>query len=302
MSAVAMLLVMATPVNAQKPVPDGYPPIGSPATVTLIVPGDTPRRQLRYAPPSDLRTRIDMTLQMEMGMNMGGTALAVTMPTVTTALDLAVSGVSSNGDIGYGVTFTKIDIDDASGSNPMTATLQQAFAAIAGLTGTATMTDRGITKAVHFNLDKLSDAQTRQMLSQITNSVQTLSMPFPEEAVGVGAKWEGRQAVSTNNLQLFQKTIYEIVSLDGAGVTLSVNVEQMAQPQTVSTPTIPGVSMDLVSLTGSGAGTVAVRLNSLAPLSDLRTSTSAAMSVNTSGQSQSITTDFKIHITTAPGK
>jgi hypothetical protein len=45
----------------------------------------------------------------------------------------------------------------------------------------------------------------------MSSTVQSLTLPFPEEPVGVGAHWVARQSLALNGMQAFQKTDVELV-------------------------------------------------------------------------------------------
>ena len=121
--------------------------------------------------------------------------------------------------------------------------------------------------------------------------------------MGVGARWEVRQGVSTSGQTIFQKTVYEVVSIDGQAVSLKVTSEQTAPPQSVSNPNLPaGSEMNLDRMSGSGTGTTIIHLDSLVPTSSMESTTSSAMSMSAGGQSMAVSTDGKIKITVGPAK
>ena len=69
----------------------------------------------------------------------------------------------------------------------MVALAQKAGAGIASLRARATITDRGINKSAQFDLEKLEDPNLKQMLGSLSTSIESMSMPLPEEPVGTGA-------------------------------------------------------------------------------------------------------------------
>jgi hypothetical protein len=149
----------------------------------------------------------------------------------------------------------------------------------------------------------VTDPQIKQIFSQMTSSIENLSMPFPEDAVGAGARWEVRQTMSANGLVLFQKSDFELVSIDGPTVTLKVKTEQTAPAQPISNPGLPeGAEMSLEKLSGTGSGTVIIRLDSLVPASELDSTTSTVMTINMGGQTQSVSVDGTMKLTIKAGK
>lgn len=279
----------------------GYPAAGASPTITLLAPGSAPRTALRYVIPAAQKSRMDMTTSMSMATSVGGGSMPVDMPTMRMSIELGVTGVAPNGDISYDLAFTGMTMDSAPDTNPMvTQALQGLIAGITSIKGTATVSNRGVTKATKLDV---GDPAMQQVLSQMTSSVENLSMPFPEEAVGAGARWEVRQTITSGGQTVFQKTEYDLVSIEGSAVSMTVKTEQTAPPQAVSNPALPaGAEMTLEKLSGSGTGTIVVHLNSLVPTSTLESTTSTAMTMNMNGQSMPVTVDGKIKITIAPGK
>jgi hypothetical protein len=306
--ALLLILVVAGPsaravprAMPQTPAMDGYPSAGAPATVTLVSPGAAPRRTLRYAIAAGPNANADMTMTMSMAMNAGGTSMPMDLPGMKMTMTLAVTGVEPNGDVTYDLAFTGLTLDDTGGANPaIAAVLEPMRASILSVKGTTTISSRGVTKSATFDA---GDASLQALMNQATSSVENLSNPLPEEAVGVGAKWDVRGANSSGGQTIFQKTGYEITAMDGQSVTLKVTAEQTAPPQAVSNPSLPaGAEMYLEKMVGSGEGTVVIRLDSLVPTSEMTMISTMAMSVSIGGQHQSIATDNKVKVTIAPAK
>jgi predicted peroxiredoxin len=280
---------------------EGYPAAGSPPVITVVTPGAAPRKQLRYTVAAAQKARMDMATTMSMATNMGGMSVPMDMPTMKMTVDLGVTAIAPNGDITYDLAFTGLTMDSAADTNPaIAAALQGMAAGITSIKGSATVSSRGVTKSTKLDV---ADPAMKQLLGQMTSSVENLSMPFPEEAVGVGARWEVRQALTGGGQTVFQKSECELVSIEGSAVSMKVTTEQTAPPQSVNNPALPaGAEMYLDKMSGSGTGTVVVHLDSLVPTSTLESTTSTAMTMNMSGQAISVTVDGRIKITIAPGK
>lgn len=295
---VCALVIGSSPrAQEQKPTMEGYPALGAQPIVTLVTPGSAPRTRLRYAIAANHKSGMEMTMSMSMNMNMGGVPVPITVPPITMPVNLVVTSVAPNGDVTYDLEFQAVKAEGAAG-DPMAAAMQAAASGITGLKGTVTVNDRGATKAAKLALDSVTDPQTRQILGQMTSSIQNMSMPLPEEAVGAGARWEVRQTISNDGPVIFQKTEVELVSVSGPTVTLKIKTEQTAPPQAISNPALPeGASMSVEKLSGSGTGSVVIRLDSLVPTSELDTTTSTSMAMNMGGQSQSVTVDGTMKLT-----
>ena len=282
----------------------GYPAVGSPSAVTLASPGAEPRTRLRYKPAAG--SKESMTMSMTMGINMvmeGMSMPAMDMPIMKMTADIAVSGVAPNGDVTYDVAFTGMTAEPLPGMDPSLAAMAQGTAeTIKALKGSVTMTDRGINKSSSINADQVADPLLKQMLGSLSGSLESMSMPFPEEAVGVGGKWEVRQAIKSGGAQMFQRIQVEVVSVDAQGVTLKTNVEQTIPQQSMSNPALPGATMNIEKGGGMSAGTTTVRFNSLVPTSESTGSTAMAMAIDMGGQVQKMSVETKLKVSIAPQK
>jgi hypothetical protein len=287
--------------QSQAPAMDGYPAAGAPATVKLLAPGAEPRTALRYAIAAGHKANADMTMNMSMAMNAGGMSVPMDLPGMKITMSLAVTGVAPGGDITYDVAFTGLTIDTATAANPaIAAALEPMKASVTSIKGTTTMSNRGVTKSAKIDA---ADASIQQLMTQMTSSVENLSNPLPEEPVGAGARWEVRQAASSGGQTVFTKSTYEVVSIQGSTVTLKVATEQAAPPQSISNPGLPaGAEMYLENMSGTGQGTVVIKLDSLVPTSEMNMTSSMSMSVSLGGQNQSIVSDNKVKVTIAPAK
>jgi hypothetical protein len=283
--------------------PEGFPAAGTPATVTMASAGAAPRVALRYAPAAGAKQHFDMTMNVSMGMEVGGSSVpAMSMPTVRMGADCVVTEVTPSGDVSFATAFTGTSVDP--GADPaLTAQLQAASEALASIKGSATISNRGLIRTSSIDTSKVANGQLAQMLGSTTELVKNLSIPFPEEPVGVGARWEARSTLTTSEITLFQKVFYELVAFDGKTVTLKSTTEQSALPQTMSNPALPpGADVQLAQFTGKGAGTMRIVLSELVPVSDGSVDSTMVMNVSMGGMSQQMVVNSSVKMTIAPGK
>jgi len=305
---ISILFVAAVaPFHAQTPAakPDGYPAAGQPTTITLISPGAEPRTALRYNVSGGYQGHMDMNMTMGMSINLPGLAeQSVEMPTMKLGADVGVTNVTPAGDVSFDFSYTGVHFDQTSGVDPgLTSVIQEMDAALKTVRGSGMMTSRGAARGFHLDLDKVANPQIGQMLGSLSNSLQSVVVPLPDEAVGVGARWESRQTYESNGLQMFQKTLWELVSFDGKIVRLKATLEQMAPPQPLSNPAMPaGAEMSLDKCTGGGTAAVAISLDGLVPTSEVNAQTNMTMSVSAGGSSQQLSFGIRIKMAIAPGK
>jgi hypothetical protein len=275
----------------------GYPAPGSPATVTVSSPGAEPRVRLRYKPSAGLKESFVMTMSISLAMNMAGMAMPMDMPIMKLAGDVSVASVAPNGDISYEIAFTGMTAEPTPGMDPsLAAMMQGAAGGITALKGTAVLTDHGVSKGAAINVDQIADPNLKQALASVSSSLDNLSTPLPDDAVGVGAKWEVRQALKQAGANLFQKVECELTAVNGQSVTIRMKTEQNAPPQSVENPALPGATLRIEKLTGSGTGTMTITFASLVPASEMSSTTGMAMSVDMGGQTQQMAVDTKMKL------
>lgn len=243
----------------------GFPPVGAPAIVRLVSAGAEPRIALRYKVPVGFKGKMDMSVSTSMRMELGGTTMPdLAMPKMSSLLEMAVTAVSPSGDMSIRAESATLKMD-MTGVDPMVATAMQA--ADFGNTSvvvTGVTDPRGLARDMVSDTSKITNPQLKAMAEQVAESVKTASFQLPEEAVGVGAKWEVRSHMATGGIDGFQTALFEIVAIEGRKVRLKVNITQTAPPQAADIPNMPpGAAAQLRELTGTGSGTAVVDLDSL---------------------------------------
>jgi len=227
-------------------------------------------------------------------MSMAMMGQSMDLPTMRIGADMSVASISATGDITYSMAFTGMEVLNAPDPS-MAAVLAPLNADLKNIAGTATMTNRGLTRETKIDVSKVSDPMLTQMMDSVNSSLNNISMPFPEEAVGIGAKWEVRQTIASSGITMFQKVLCELTGYDGKTATLKVTMEQTAPSQSMKNPALPpGMDVTLESMTGSGAGTTAAALDALVPVSELLMKSSMTMAM--AGQKMETETTIKVQV------
>jgi hypothetical protein len=307
LAVISMLFVAALAAPRAQGTPSasaGFPPAGQPPILTVVSSGAAPRKMLRYAVTKDYRSHMDMTMALGMTLGMAGMdGQSIPIPPMKLGADLAVTGITPAGEISYSFGFSDISVDSAN-ADPSAAALMQSFAAdMKTLHGSMTITNRGESRGTHFDTSQISNPQLSQMVGSLSQSLDGLVMPLPAEAVGVGARWEGRQTVGANGIQMQQKNTWEVQSIEGSDVKVKVTIEQTAGAQPINSAGMPaGAEMSLDKMNGTGTGNATFHLNGLVPTSDVSTSSTMYMSINMGGQAQPVTVAVTAKVGVVPGK
>ena len=306
--AAVLCLLLVTSIAAPRaqgtaPRMDGYPEPGAPPIINLLSAGSGPRTALRFAIPQSYKGHLDMSMQMSMSMEMGGASMpAVTIPTMTIGCDVAVTNVAANGDVSYTLAFTGATI--APDAEPtLAAALQGLDGEMKAIKGAVTVSNRGVTRDMKLDQGKSANSQFSQLLGQLSNQAQSLSLPLPEEEIGVGARWDVRQAIVNGGVQIFQRSEYELAAVDGKAATLNVKIEQTAPAQSLSNPALPpDATVRLLTMTGSGSGTTTIAFDSLLPTSTASMDSTTSMEISMGGSQQTMSTKASIKMSLAPKK
>jgi hypothetical protein len=286
-------LLHARPVTAQTPeMPTLSVP--SPPVVKVLSTGAEPRRVLRYTVAGPSKERVDMTMQMSLAMTMGDVSLpAPQIPAMHMGVNIDVTGVNAAGDISFTFGYADFTAEGA----PLPGEIADM---IKNATGSVTMSNRGIVKAMAFDAGASSNPMLKQLMSSA--GIEKLSAPLPEEPLGVGARWEVEQALNIGGVTTTQKTIYELVSLDAASATMKLTLTQGAAGQKLTLPQMPpGADVSLISMDGTGSGTMVLK-GGIFPLGDMDIRTKMVMDVSAEGETHRMSTETGMKITLAAGK
>ena len=249
---------------AQQPSTEGYPAPGAPPIVTLVTPGAEPRTSLRWKVPLGASGSSVLTMAMTMSRQVGANVHRLVLPTMKLTLDWRVTGVSQDGDITMTQRFTRSTVEEVGGMDPdALADFRRTMEPLTAAITTVTMSDRGVQRETHVNLDAITDPQARERASEAFTSMKDVLVPWPEEPVGVGARWTVRQTETTHGIVCFMSIDHELLSIEGPAVTIVTRFGQTVLPQALAGADTPVGQSTQVRLAGSGSSKSTSRLDSM---------------------------------------
>jgi len=196
------------------------------SNVKLAEPGAEPRSVLRYHPKAGDKQMAILTLKVKLDVPMPqaapGAALQAppSIPAMTIPMDISVQSVGANGDITYQTVMGEATLVQDTNTTPEVAqAMQPVLAGLKGITGTVVMSNRGVTKKTDIKAPANANPQARQFVDQIKGATAASSVEFPEEAVGVGAKWDSKEQTKVQGATVEQTGSYEVTSLEGDKLT-----------------------------------------------------------------------------------
>jgi hypothetical protein len=273
------------------------------AQVELLNPGVEPRQQLRLKPAIDLKETTVMTLKMDMEISASGRSSPAKSPVSVMTFETKVTKIDPNGDIHYEAAYTNVDITDDTGNTPPAVrdAMRSTLKSMVGMKGSFIMDNRGFNKGGNFILPEGADNNLKQMVRQMSKSLEQVASPLPAEAVGKGAKWRVSSSSNFSGLNVNDISTYELASWQDGVASVNVSIEQQANPQNITSPQLPpGTTLTLKSLASQGRGATTMRLDRLMPVrSTWSVSSNSEMSAKAAGSSQEspITTKMVMEVT-----
>lgn len=263
--------IKTTPATAllvtQNPAPTT--PTASPNQIQLLTAGTEPRQEIRLKPQANIKQLMTMTMNMDIAMTLAGQAAPkIKTPATVMKMEVLVTQVDANGDIHSKFTYTEGDVvADPAVAPEIRESVRTGIKRMVGLSGTLITDNRGQIKTSSITLPENIDPLSKNFLEQISNSLNQMSSPVPQEAVGIGAKWRVSSQLKFGAINMNQSAVYELVSLKENVATLNVTMEQQANAQEVTLPGIPAGSanVSLKSLTSQGQGQMTLPLSSIMP-------------------------------------
>jgi hypothetical protein len=239
-----------------------------------------------------------MDMRMTLAMTVGDKhAPPVAIPEIVTMMSENPKRLTAEGNLVHSFAIDSVDFAKDPSANPkVREALQRELPKLVGMSGEAETTPRGETLRAAFVIPPNVPEQIANLLEQTERSIREITVPFPEQPVGPGAKWTTKTSIHMNKMDMKRTANFTLSKLEGDRGTLDVSVDLGADPQDIVDPKGNRVHMD--SMSGKGHGTVQFDLQRLVPTSDLDMQLEVAMSVEAEGQKQSlaISTTVGTHI------
>jgi hypothetical protein len=289
----------------------GAPTIGNQATITVLAKGAEPRTRLRYMAVRAYTDHMTLRMDQSVVMEMSSEAVLPLRLVSTRGADITVTDVQASGDISFAVTFTPIGLETGPGGVPsndpkfqdLALAVQGVNGVIKSLTGNCTISDRGLPRWAQFDMSKVTDPMQRQILEPVVTAVKNVSTPLPEEAIGIGARWEVRRSPGDDNVQTPRKTVFKLAALEGHLMRLTATMDQPAPSAPFDGLDLPpGTEARVRKYDYSGSGTLTLRLDTLVPSSEISVRTHGVMDMKVRGGTHSASMTTTVKISVSPGK
>lgn len=253
------------------------------SVVELIDAGAAPREPLRYRFSGNRTERAAMDMSVQVSLALGEQQIPIgAVPPVRMVMQLKNSEVAADGSAR--IEFEVVSAE-ASGDDPQVAQMNQSLAPMRGLAGSYRMDPRGTISEPKFKAPEGgATPQSAELGADLEQSLHQMSSPFPEEAIGAGARWRVVQQVNSAAIQMSQTAEYTLRSRNGNRVELDVRLVDAKMDAPAGLPA--GARIDSINL--DGGGSTRIELDRLVPSGNTDADVRMVMSMDAGGQTQTM--------------
>ncbi len=278
---------------------------GEAPAIEVLDPGAEPRERLRIdvEEGDEFSASFELRQQIEQEID-GEPSPLEPVPAIREDLLVRVQDVTSKGRVTYTFEVQKVEIVDATGVAPeLVDELEDDLATLSDVEGDATVNARGVFLESNIDIPDDVPATVRDLLEQLRQQLPSLTVPFPREAVGVGARWRAPLDVTFAGIESENANEYALLEQNGSRLVVGVSVRQRATPQDVDSPSAPeGADVRLESSRFDGSGTVTLDLTTLVPAASTATLEGRQrFTIEADGDRQTLRQSASLGITIGPG-
>lgn len=268
-----------------------------PPKIELLEAGAEPRTQLRFDPDVGAKRDMTMTMRMKIGMQLG----ARQTPPVATPPIQATGKVEivekTEGRVVGRMQFGAMEVLDEPGADPkMVSAMRAQLGSFDGMSSYTTIDASGAVIDGYLEIPKGIPDNIRQTMRQMGENAGQMTVPMPDEAVGVGAKWTATTTISNMGMNLIQTATYTLEKLEGTTAHLAVSLDQKVAPGPFAPPGLPpGTKVDIKKMSSTGKGEM--HIDSKAPMPDrvgMDMETHMSMGIDAGGQTQDMSMDMEL--------
>jgi hypothetical protein len=271
---------------------------GAQSTIQVLDYGSEPRSTLRYQFRPGQVDRANMEMAMSMSMDINGAKVpAVVIPPMKMTMELRVIDVAADGSaqVGFKVQSAEGSVEQVAGAANQ-ALLNRALAGITQVSGTYRTDTRGRTLESKIAApDSLVPANALQSMNDILGQGNEELQQFPEEVVGVGARWQStqRHEVAGSTVTMVQE--FTLKSRSGNRIELLV---KSGAPVIAPVPAAGAAAAAVAAAASSttAAGTIQIDLQKLVPTMSIDTATSTSIQGQDATQSMKMNAQMRMSV------
>jgi hypothetical protein len=216
--------------------------------ITLIDAGAEPRTQKRYAfkTPSEARK---VTMAVKSLREGQGQKQEDAQPLTTVNMLFTLKGQNA-GAFQYESLIKNVDLDlPANADKRQVAQAKAALDALKGIKAQISVSARGSVGEAKFESDKLPPGAAEQIMPLFSQVFEFIVAPLPEEAVGVGAKWQETTDGADRGIRSKVTATYTLKEWNADGGVIDAEVKRSAPRQPLQDKRMQGA---MIRLEGKG--------------------------------------------------
>lgn len=252
-------------------VADPGPPQRVLPTIRVLDGGMTPRQPLRYRVKPGQTETLYVELARAQAMESGGRGAQSGMPPVQLEVKMGPASMSRQGFIHHPVAVTQVRLSKA--ADKMSAAqrqqLEESLAPLLEIEGWSEMDVQGRIRRGEFQGTDAVSPDLNAMLGNIRSAL--LTVPFPDEPLGVRARWEVERKVQFSGIWVDQVVTYHIQAIRDAEIELQISARQTASPQQIANGRLEVYQSSII-------GSAKVRLTHFTPFSEAEATTQMRVS------------------------
>jgi hypothetical protein len=213
-----------------------------PPQVTLNDAGAEPRELMELSPTPGSSMGLDIQMTMSVSTRLDGEERPLESgPPMRFGVEVVVENVTDD-EIEMSFVYDNAEIDSEVAMDDM-------LESFIGTSGTITTTRSGAFVDGGYTTDGM-DPLLATMVDQLDQQMADMTIPFPEEPVGVGAEWDVVSSIEGGGAAFCNTASYVLTDFDGDAYELDTAVTQQAIPTTQESD----IGIDVVGGSGSFSG------------------------------------------------
>ncbi|PIE17468.1 MAG: hypothetical protein CSA66_05805 [Proteobacteria bacterium] len=227
------------------PPKEEFPALGQAAALKLLAPGADPKTPLRWKSKVGGAELVTMAVDITTEISVAGQTMPMNVK-MTMDMKASVDEVLDDGSAHVTMEVLKAGLEmPGMQAGDTTDTMNEM---LAGMKISSTIDPRGVTSETEV---LGANPMLGQLVGSMGDSLDQISIPFPEEAVGIGAKWQALTTQESNGMKVRMVATYELTELEGDTGKVKLSLQQFGDPQTINMNGATG-KLDKLESTGSG--------------------------------------------------
>ncbi len=272
------------------------------AAAKLVEAGQDPKVARRYAfTAGKAETRVGQVKVSISVETPGAPPQQQAQPALELTMKLTAKA-AQKGSYPFDLKLEKVGLAEGQGLGAQAAAeVTKQLGPLAGLTSKLEISNKGTVGELTFSGDERMQKQgTAEVLDLLQQTAELLSVPFPEEPIGVGAKWDVQNVSVTQGAKVTTLTHFTLKEWTGDAGVVGAEIVRSAPKTPLRDPRMPGAMLEV---NGKGSYTFNVKLDRPAVKVSGESNMMANIEVKTEKGVQTIHQNIKSkHAIDTPGK